>query len=94
MTESLKQQLEDLINQAAVLKYTHKPDCSCKGKHVSSEEIEVFKQGCEFLMPIIDDLIKTRDNYIFYRNEDRDRREQLKQRHDKELLNILKGEGR
>lgn len=47
-----------------------------------------FKSGCEFLMPMIESLIETRNNYIkVYEFSDTSR---LESRHNKDLLNLLR----
>lgn len=85
MTPQFKTELQKLIDDAAE-------------KHIKESVYNVidgkfgFKAGCEFLIPLIEVLIKTRDNYIFYRNEDKSRREALMKRNDKDLLNLLRGE--
>lgn len=81
MTESFKQQLQELIDQAAddidQDAYPH----------------ESFKQGCEFLMPVIESLTEIRNNYVNFRGL-YERAPELIIQNDKDLLNILKGEGK
>lgn len=79
MTESFKQQLQELIDQAAddidQDAYPH----------------ESFKACGNFLMPVIESLIEIRNNYVNFRNLN-ERAHELIIQNDKELLNILKGE--
>lgn len=77
MTPEFKQELQKLIYEAAS-KY-----------QVNYSYEQAFHDGCEFLIPLIETLIETRNNYIAtceYSDNSR-----LQNIHDKSLLNLLRG---
>ena len=76
MTESFKQQLQDFIDQAA----EKSVDRNMLELRDADARVRHFKQGCEFLMPVLMKAVEQRDFYPFY------------EENNKELLNILKGE--
>lgn len=82
MSQDFKSQLEAFVNEAAK---RHSKDISFNeysyiGNH--------FKQGCEFLIPVLMRAIEQRDHFIALYDDF------AKQERNKELLNILKGEGK
>ena len=85
MTESFKQQLQELIDQAAEKfdeRNNQETDYYCPYS---------FKQGCEFLMPVLMKAIEQRHDAYF---ENDKTYSQLESSFNKELLYILKGEGK
>lgn len=92
MTDFQKQ-LQEIIDQAA--KKTVKEFNNIDEDEVSEfgTDIYMFKQGCEFLMPVIESLIEIRNNYVNFRGL-YERAPELIIKNDKDLLNILKGEGK
>lgn len=90
MTSDFKQQLQELIDQAAK---TYAKDTSLNENSYIKNH---FKQGCEFLIPVLMKAIEQRDQSekVFGRScyaNDAEVDEGL-QELNKELLNILKGE--
>lgn len=93
MTESFKQQLQELIDQAAE-KYA-------TGNHLSSfpdsYDLKAFKQGCEFLMPVLMKAVEHRDDAIWNRFRSKEEYAKvffatdLADIMDKELLQLLNG---
>lgn len=84
MTE-FKTELQKLIDEAAwnICEYDHDKDKAS------------FKAGCEFLMPLIEELMKDRNNYInlceTHFNTDSMINYEI-ELCDKDLLNLLRGE--
>jgi len=74
-----KSQLEAFVNEAAVQNW-NKNDLDSKA----------FKQGCEFLIPVLMRAIEQRHDAYF---ETDSTYTQLESSFNKDLLNILKGEG-
>lgn len=96
MTESFKQQLQELIDQAANV-YDSK--FMEQGNFQTSFHCPTsFKQGCEFLMPVLIKVVEQRDDAIW--NKFRSKEEYAKvffandlaDIMDQELLQLLKGE--
>lgn len=94
MTEPFKQQLQELIDQAAE-KYVFETNGHkwSNNNDECGDNFGSFKQGCEFLMPVIESLIEIRNNYVNFRGL-YERAPELIIQNDKDLLNILKGEGK
>jgi len=88
MPESFKQQLQELINRAA--KKTVKEFNNIDEDEVSEfgTDIYMFKQGCEFLMPVLMKAVEQRD----LNHECSVGGSYIKNKNNKDLLNILKGE--
>lgn len=85
MTPQFKTKLQNLINDAAE-------------KHIKESVYNVidgksgFNAGCDFLMPLIESLIVTRDNYVRDSETVYSDMSKIIENHDKELLNLLRGE--
>jgi len=77
MTESFKQQLQELINRAA------------DEKMISLWDARNFNQGCALLMPVLMRAITQRNGQIYAKAGEHI---PISVKLDKELLNILKGE--
>jgi hypothetical protein len=88
MTDFQKQ-LQELVDQAAEKEY---PD-------TMESYRAAFKQGCEFLMPVLMKAVEQRDDAIWNRFRSKEEYSKvffatdLEDIMDKELLNILKGDG-
>lgn len=85
MTESFKQQLQELVDLAA--------------ENIDQDAYphESFKQGCEFLMPVLMKALEQRDfTYKCWGNDDieswRGTPEEFKNEDNKELLQLLRGD--
>lgn len=85
MTESFKQQLQELIERAAEKfdeRNNQETDYYCPYS---------FKQGCEFLMPVLIKAVEQRNNQCIAMDSlGRYRMNNTIENFDKELLNILK----
>ena len=88
MTESFKKQLQELIDRAAE-KYVFETNGHkwSNNNDECGDNFGSFKQGCEFLMPVLMKAVEQRDfsrRSAFW--------DEHKQQDNSELLNILKGQ--
>lgn len=84
MTPQFKQDLQKLINKAA-------RDLALEYDAVTDSE-DSFKAGCEFLIPLIEELIDQRDESVGYQEHLSSRSKLLlSNSYDKDLLNLLRG---
>jgi len=88
MTESFKKQLQELIDRAAE-KYVFETNGHkwSNNNDECGDNFGSFKQGCEFLMPVLMKAVEQRDfsrRSAFWAEH--------KQQDNSELLNILKGQ--
>lgn len=84
MTPEFKQELQKLIDDAA-----------WKNRHTTSESeltpTNCFKAGCNFLMPLIEELMKQRDSWIHGYGPSVDVDDNIAQENEG-LINLLRGE--
>jgi len=83
MTESFKQQLRELIDQAA----ERSVDRNMLELRDADARVRQFKQGCEFLMPVLMKAITQRNGQIYAKAGEHI---PISVKLDKDLLNILK----
>lgn len=90
MSQDFKSQLEAFVNEAAEKSVNR----NMLELHEADARVRHFKQGCEFLMPLIDELIEIRNSYVEHCAHGPYRTGILIEKNNKDLLNILKGEGK
>lgn len=87
MTSDFKQQLQELIDQAA----EKSVDRNMLELRDADARVRHFKQGCKFLMPVMMKAVEQRDDGV-ERLEGWELIQESK--YNQDLLNILKGEGK
>ena len=87
MTPQFKTELQELIDDAAEKYAPMDPNDG----HTSALEQTAFRAGCEFLIPLIESLIVTRDNFVKDRETEYSDMVKLIENHDRALLNLLRG---
>ncbi len=94
MTHEFKTELQKLIDKAAEKAANeHFPPIHPAFEGTENQIFDMgFSYGCEFLIPLIESLIKTRYNYLKYRETTYSDMNKIIENHDMALLNLLRGE--